>query len=393
MNKVAIYIISDGIGGAEQLVMQTIKSLKDQLGIFLIVNNEISNFYSGLLDGYKILNVGGIYLHRNPSFRMIRYLLNNRFYSIKPLLVKSKTRKVCNFLKNNGISTVHAHMEFALFSALNIKSRLSAIKVIYTVHSAFGFLGNKSLKPQYRISNNEFSAVDIFVFVSRYNLNLFRTNKVPVKDFRLIYNSINLRDLPAKSPGKTEVGNFDILYVGGAKFVKGYDLLVNTVKELTSDFNLSKLRITVLGEVSPDSEFVNLINKNGLWPFFDILGFIVPPEHYQYFQQADLLFMPSRSEAMPMAAVEALFFNIPIVASNVGGLPEIISNGMNGYLCSPDAPEFAKAIFCSIQTHGQLQLSTKKYNESIRNVFDSEVVMKQLYELYYKINEVKNNER
>jgi len=151
------------------------------------------------------------------------------------------------------------------------------------------------------------------------------------------------------------------------------------------------LKITVLGHVPSGCELKDMINNLGLVEYFDLVGFIQPPDHYKYFEQADLLFMPSRSEAMPMAAVEALFFNLPVVASNVGGLPEIISNGENGYLCSPDPADFATAINRSFQAYSQLQLSTNSYNESIRKVFDSAEVMKQVCELYFNLNEVKNN--
>jgi glycosyltransferase involved in cell wall biosynthesis len=391
VNRVAVYIISDGIGGAEQVVWQTINGLKDQPGIFLIVNNEIADYYDAVLNAQNILNIGSIYPHLNPSFRFIRYLLNNRFYSIKPLLVKSKTKIINRFLRRNEISTVHAHMEFALLSALNIKRKFNSIKVIYTVHSAFGFLGDKSLKPQHRISNNEYSNVDIFVFVSKYNLQVFRMNNVPVKKYIIIYNSINLSTLQNNINHKAVTDHFQILYVGGAKYVKGYDLLVETVKKLIHDFGFSNLRITILGHIPSDCELNDLIKKSGLSTYFNLIGFVHPPDHYKYFQQADLLFMPSRSEAMPMAAVEALFFNLPIVASNVGGLSEIISNRNNGYLCPPDPAEFAEAIFRSFNEYTQLHQSTKSYNESVGQAFDSEIVMKQVRNLYFNLNEMKNN--
>ncbi len=48
-----------------------------------------------------------------------------------------------------------------------------------------------------------------------------------------------------------------------------------------------------------------------------MIGFVDPPMHLEYFKKADILFMPSRSEAMPIAAIEALFSNLPVVASNV----------------------------------------------------------------------------
>lgn len=391
MNKVAVYIISDGIGGAEQVVWQTINGLRDQAGIFLIVNNEIADYYSNLLEGQSFLNIGNIYPHLNPSFRFIRYLLNNRFYSIKPILVRSKTSRIRSFMVRNGISAVHAHLEFALLSALNIKRRNRGLKIIFTVHSAFGFLRDKSLKPQHRISNKGFSLVDVFVFVSKYNLNLFKTNGVPVKQYRLIYNSTNLSSLQSEFYNKPAKDQFQVLYVGGAKYVKGYDLLVETVKILSSEFDFSRLRITILGHVPDGCDLKDRIDKAGLNRYFTLVGFIQPPDHYKYFRQSDILFMPSRSEAMPMAAVEALFFNLPIVASNVGGLSEIVSNGHNGYLCTPDPVEFADALSHSFQGYNGLQETTKSYNKSIRSVFDSETVLKQTMELYSNLNDVNKN--
>ena len=71
MNKVAVYVISDGIGGAEQVVWQTISALKEQPGIFLIFNNEIADYYSDLLESHRFLNIGNIYPHLNPSFRLV----------------------------------------------------------------------------------------------------------------------------------------------------------------------------------------------------------------------------------------------------------------------------------------------------------------------------------
>jgi glycosyltransferase involved in cell wall biosynthesis len=134
-----------------------------------------------------------------------------------------------------------------------------------------------------------------------------------------------------------------------------------------------------------------MINNSGLSTYFNLPGFIQPPDQYKYFRQADLLFMPSRSEAMPMAAVEALFFNLPVVASNVGGLSEIISSGKNGYVCSPDPGEFADAIYRSFKEYTLLEQSTKSYNESVRKDFDSGIVMKQVSDLYFNFNVVKNN--
>jgi glycosyltransferase involved in cell wall biosynthesis len=60
---------------------------------------------------------------------------------------------------------------------------------------------------------------------------------------------------------------------------------------------------------------------------------------------ADVLAMPSRQEAMPMAALEALACGVPVVGSRVGGIPEIVRDGENGILVpAEDAGALARAL-------------------------------------------------
>jgi N-acetyl-alpha-D-glucosaminyl L-malate synthase BshA len=54
---------------------------------------------------------------------------------------------------------------------------------------------------------------------------------------------------------------------------------------------------------------------------------------------ADLFLLPSAQESFGLAALEAMACEVPVVASNVGGLPEIIEDGVSGFLCPPDAAD------------------------------------------------------
>lgn len=386
MKSIALYLISDGFGGAEQVVWQTINGLKDQINIYLIVNNEVACYYKNLLPPDQILNIGDIYLHLNQKYRYIRYLLNNRYYSFKPLLVITKTNKIVNFLATNRIRTVHAHLEFALFSLNRIKKIDYNLNIIYTIHSAFGLLSDKSLRPQISLRNINFSIVDIFIFVSKSIYKLYKENNITIGCNYIIYNGVDLSKIHNINMINSVKPLFKILYVGGAKPVKGYDVLVNTAKILLTEYKLENFQVLVLGNVPPKCEFIKLIKHHRLTNKFSFRGYIKPPLHLDYFRQAHILFMPSRTEAMPMAAIEALLLCLPIVASNVGGLPEIVKNGENGYLCAQDPNEFASKIYALNNSFSLFKSQTINYNSIKKKRFDVKNFCNRQLELYNSFN-------
>jgi glycosyltransferase involved in cell wall biosynthesis len=382
MNKVAIYLISDGIGGAEQVVRETIKGLSGYNSIFLIVNNEIASFYANLLPDSRCLNIGDIFLHSNKKFRIIRFLLNNRYYSFIPLIILSKSRKIINYLIDNDIEILHSHLDYALYSSLYIKKIKTNIKVFHTVHGAFGLIEDKLLKPLVPLSKIDFSNVDKLIFVSRYNYNLYKSKTIAINDFEIIYNGIDY----AKNgvycrPVKTNK-IFEILYVGGSKYVKGFDILVETVDQLSKSNMAVSFHVVVLGHITDNYEFVTMIRQRGLERFFSLIGFVVPPLHLSYFESADMLLMPSRSEAFPIAVIEAISLDLPVIANNVGGIPEIIEHGLNGFLGNNIPQEYCEFIIYLMENYNSFLLKVKNYNMKIKPKFNAINMYKSLLKIY-----------
>ncbi len=267
MRNIALYIISDGIGGAEQVVWQMLYGLRIYDNSYIITNNEMAAYYANLLPNSKMLNIGNVYIHRNKKFKLIRYLLNNRFYSIKKWIIKSKTNLIIHFLKENGINIIHCHLDYALFSSLNLKRIHKNIRIIYSVHSAFGFLENDKYRPDISLKQMDFSNVDYLIFVSKYLYDVYKKNDIVINDYRIIYNGIDENNFKTIEKGHIPNEVFTILYVGGSKLVKGYDLLVDTVEELLKSEHADKLKVTVLGSLSSDCEFIRSV-KNDLWVIF-----------------------------------------------------------------------------------------------------------------------------
>jgi glycosyltransferase involved in cell wall biosynthesis len=102
-----------------------------------------------------------------------------------------------------------------------------------------------------------------------------------------------------------------------------------------------------IAETHPDA-FLILVGDNGS-PYGDavrsyvvaaglqrrILISPVVPDPYEWYASADLLVCPSDVESLPRCVLEAMAFEVPVLATEVFGVPELIKDGENGYLCRP----------------------------------------------------------
>ena len=105
---------------------------------------------------------------------------------------------------------------------------------------------------------------------------------------------------------------------------------------------------------------------------------------YRYLSQAELFLLPSDMESFGLAALEAMACEVPVVASNVGGVPEVIENGVDGYLHEPRDVEAAARYALEIlsrQDRGRAMGQTARINA--RKKYCANDVI-PLYEEYYR---------
>lgn len=165
-------------------------------------------------------------------------------------------------------------------------------------------------------------------------------------------------------------GRFRILFVGFLRPEKGLQYLVDAVSRIRTDRDWT---LTVVGTFGAYGEYKKAIDAHvttsGLTDRIEWLGYIPYGERLrEVMVNADVLVLPTLSEGTPRVLVEARANGLPIVATNVGGIPTSVRDGVDGLLVPPkDAPAIASALERLEGEPGLAESLVSAGLESVRN--------------------------
>lgn len=123
-----------------------------------------------------------------------------------------------------------------------------------------------------------------------------------------------------------------LLFVGKMGFLKGEADLLCALQQVKAEQQFD-FRLDMLGQLSDSIH--ETIQASGLAPHLDQLGPVALSERIGYFQRADIFVLPSYAEGMSIAVIEALAAGLPIISTTVGGTPELVTDGVTGFLVAP----------------------------------------------------------
>lgn len=166
--------------------------------------------------------------------------------------------------------------------------------------------------------------------------------KIPESKFHLIYNAVDSGrfDIPRrKEDVRRELGftgeDFVIGTVGSVIPKKGHRFLIEALAMLKKDIPLAKL--VIAGDGESRSGLVEMAKDLGISDKIFFLGF--RSDIPEVMKAADVFVLPSLQEGFPRTIIEAMYMGLPVIASNISGIPEIIMDGENGFLVPAGNPE------------------------------------------------------
>ena len=242
-----------------------------------------------------------------------------------------------------GIEVIHAHTVAPDGWAASAIGRAIGVPVVATAHGA-DVRELPARGPRERqVVREAIEHVDQLVAVSRAIQGMAEAIGTPMRPVAVVPNGANGEQFfpRPRAEARAQLGldpNDDfILYVGQMKPVKGTDVLTEAMGLLRARPGGAPALVLIgVGPMRPSMEgrFAEL----GLTARVRFLGRVPHGEIPTWFAAADFLVLPSRSEGLPTAACEAAASGRPIVATAVGGTPEIVEHEGTGLLVPPEDP-------------------------------------------------------
>lgn len=249
----------------------------------------------------------------------------------------SMVSKIKKILLKEQPDVVHTHLNaitYAVPAAIKAKIKVK----VHTVHNIATQDGDKITRLICKWFYRRKKVVPV-ALSSLIKDTIIKEHNLDDKAVPVIYNGIDLTKCKVKNSYETNE-KFTFLHVGRFEQQKNHIGLVKAFKIFNDKFKNSRLLlIGDGGEINAVKEYVS---QNNLSDCIDFLG--LKTNVYDYLFDADAFVLPSIFEGMPITLIEAMGTGLPIIASRVGGVPDMIKDNENGLLTSLDENEIALAM-------------------------------------------------
>jgi len=347
------------IGGAERQVVNILNELQCKKKILIVFEKNVNGFFDNLSDEIEVIEFG-VRLRYFPLY----------IHNLSKLLRKIK------------VNVVHSHMYWSSFYGVPA-AKIANIPVIVT--SEHG--KNLWKKWQHRLIEKYIisSCADIRLCVSRDILNIRRDiDGVPGLKLKVLPNSTYLPRLgPKKSSDRIVIGA-----IGRFIDAKDYPTLIHVASILKKE-KLSFI-IYIIGDGPVYSQIENMINDLELNDNVELPGSQSNVDHW--LEKMDIFVMSSVREGQPLALLEAMAYKLPVVATNVGGIPDTITDGVEGLLVPPGCQYSIAAALKKLILNTDMRVNMGlKSREKIKKQFSIEANCSKLINIYQSILSSKIN--
>ena len=338
--------------------------------------------------------IDGIYVHRFRWFepkefkalvhfkgfvdylRLITYVISLFFYLIY-------------VIQKFNLDIIHAHSVIPTGFVGVIVAKILRKPVLITAHGMD--VTNFENRPYFRRLLT-FSLINCnkAIAVSRFLANKIKSFGTHQDNIIILRNAVNtkrFRPISNKSLFEhNKTNNVLILFVGYLDVFKGIFELIAAFSEIKKDNK--KIKLMIVGTGPKENEIRTKIVGLNLGKSVILTGEISPSEIHKYYQSADIFVLPSYTDAggPPLVVIEAMACGLPVIGTNVGGIPEGIEDGINGFIIHPkNVDELSEKLEILVNNKELRQKFGIKALETVDDEFNIEKKVEKLKVIYYEL--------
>jgi N-acetyl-alpha-D-glucosaminyl L-malate synthase BshA len=295
--------------------------------------------------------------------------------------------KMAEVALGNKLQVLHVHYAIPFAAAALLAKQIVpelGLKVVTTLHGTdVTLVGNN---PSFRlVTEMTIEQSDAVTAVSRFlkqeTYQQFNVNK----EIEVVYNFIDPvrheRPVPACIPPRECPDQFNLMHISNFRPVKRVGDVVHTFARVKENVNA---RLILVGD-GPDAGLARQLARDlGVEDSVTFTG--VVDGVAQLLQEANLLLLPSQTESFGLVALEAMASGVPVIASDVGGLPEVVEHGVTGFLAPlgdvDQMAEYATKILvdCSL-----CQSFSRAASQRASELFDYHKIVPQYEAVYERV--------
>jgi glycosyltransferase involved in cell wall biosynthesis len=206
----------------------------------------------------------------------------------------------------------------------------------------------------------------------RYNIT---NNQIP-----MIFNGIDLKKCIPKTDYDLH-DNITILHIGRFSPQKNHMRLIDSFETVQRKYPNAYL--SLIGEGELETSIKKYVREKGLSDFVRFLG--TTGNVYPYLSNSDLFVLSSNYEGMPLTLIEAMATGIPIVSTEVGGISDMIENGVSGKLVPCNCESISNALLSLLSNEEERRSLGEKARADSKK-FSQEIMTENYLELYEKVS-------
>ena len=322
VKKILFFTGGSYVAGLEIVTLQLIKGLKDRgFDVRCVVNGWNDGDFKSRLAAMNVpcyeVKIGWLYLTK-PSWTLDTLLNYPRAFLT--------CREILKEFKPDAVNFSSYAMPVMLYPLVKKNS-------FYTLHDTQ--LPNRKHRVIYQLLKRR---IGTFIAVSGHIAETLKNLGVPAKKTLVIHNGVAVPALPGL-PEKQPDNIIHFAIVGQVVEPKGHLVLVDAVALLVKQ-GVTNFHISIIGnnETGFGHTLAAVIEEKKLNSFFSWRGYVKDVD--DIYRNTNAVVVPSLcTEAFSLATVEAMIRRLPVIASNRGGMKELIDNGLNGLLFTAGSAE------------------------------------------------------